>query len=148
MNSNEAQQDVIDRPSQQQVSRPAPEPEEEPAGPPSASSRKPEPVDVRPVSFQPLEVRSEGDEKSNIDILLDVPLQVSVELGRTRKAIKEILGLTSGSVIELDRMAGEPVDILVNGKVIAKGEVVVIDDSFGGRITDIISQAKRISNLK
>jgi flagellar motor switch protein FliN/FliY len=148
LNSNEAQQDVIDRPSQQQVSRPAPEPEEEPAGPPSASSRKPEPVDVRPVSFQPLEIRSEGDEKSNIDILLDVPLQVSVELGRTRKAIKEILGLTSGSVIELDRMAGEPVDILVNGKVIAKGEVVVIDDSFGVRITDIISQAKRISNLK
>jgi flagellar motor switch protein FliN/FliY len=79
---------------------------------------------------------------------LDVPLQVSVELGRTRKAIKEILALTSGSVIELDRMAGEPVDILVNGKVIAKGEVVVIDDSFGVRITDIISPDKRISNLK
>ena len=86
--------------------------------------------------------------KSNIDLILDVPLEVSVELGRTKRAIKEILELGAGSVIELNKMAGEPVDILVNGKMIAKGEIVVIDDNFGVRITDIISPDKRITQLK
>ena len=71
---------------------------------------------------------------------MDVPLQVTVELGRTRKLIRDILELAPGSVIELDKLAGEPVDILVNGKLIAKGEVVVIDDNFGVRITKIVSQ--------
>ena len=66
----------------------------------------------------------------NIDLILDVPLEISVELGRTQKKIQDILELNSGSIIELDKMAGEPVDILVNGKIIAKGEVVVIDDNF------------------
>jgi flagellar motor switch protein FliN/FliY len=109
---------------------------------------KPKTVDVRPVSFQPLSSQTVATEKKNIDLILDVPLQVSVELGKTSKLIKEILELNSGSIIELDKMAGEPVDVLVNGKMIAKGEVVVIDDSFGVRITDIISPVKRISNLK
>lgn len=109
---------------------------------------KAKPINVQPVSFQPLEEKTASEGKNNLDLILDVPLQVSVELGRTRKLIKEILELSVGSVIELDKMAGEPVDVLVNGKVIAKGEVVVIDDSFGVRITDIISPAKRISSLK
>jgi len=109
---------------------------------------KAKPVNVQPVSFQPLEEKSVSGNRNNLDLILDVPLQVSVELGRTHKLIKEILELGIGSVIELDKMAGEPIDVLVNGKVIAKGEVVVIDDSFGVRITDIISPAKRISSLK
>ncbi|MCM8901207.1 flagellar motor switch phosphatase FliY [Caldicoprobacter algeriensis] len=114
----------------------------------SYDTPKAKPINVQPVSFQPLEEKPTSGGKSNLDLILDVPLQVSVELGRTRKLVKEILELTTGSVIELDKMAGEPVDVLVNGKVIAKGEVVVIDDSFGVRITDIISPAKRISSLK
>ncbi|MFO7154258.1 MAG: flagellar motor switch phosphatase FliY [Caldicoprobacter oshimai] len=113
-----------------------------------SNTPKAKPINVQPVSFQPLEEKPSSEGKNNLDLILDVPLQVSVELGRTRKLIKEILELSAGSVIELDKMAGEPVDVLVNGKVIAKGEVVVIDDSFGVRITDIINPAKRISSLK
>src|SRR5690606_34259942 len=100
------------------------------------------------VSFQPLEQTEPQPSKDNIDMIMDVPLQVSVELGRTKKLIKEILELNTGSIIELDKMAGEPVDILVNGKLVAKGEVVVIEDSFGVRITDIVNSSKRISNFK
>jgi len=79
---------------------------------------------------------------------MDVPLQLTVELGRTRKLIKEILEFAPGSVIELDRLAGEPVDVLANGKLIAKGEVVVIDENFGIRITDIVSPLERMRNLQ
>ena len=81
-------------------------------------------------------------------MLLDVPLQVTVELGRTKKQIKDILEFSQGSIIELDRLAGEPVDILVNNKLIAKGEVVVIDENFGVRVTDIISQIERVEKLQ
>ena len=97
-------------------------------------------INVRPVSFQPLEQMESKPSDKNIQMIMDVPLQVSVELGRTKKLIKEILELNIGSVIELDKMAGEPVDILVNGKLVAKGEVVVIEDNFGVRITDIITR--------
>lgn len=97
-------------------------------------------INVRPVSFQPLEQMESKPSDKNIQMIMDVPLQVSVELGRTKKLIKEILELNIGSVIELDKMAGEPVDILVNGKLVAKGEVVVIEDNFGVRITDIITK--------
>ena len=83
------------------------------------------------------------NKRKNIDLIMDVPLQVTVELGRTHKQIREILEFGQGSIIELDKLAGEPVDILVNGKSIAKGEVVVIDESFGVRITDIIHPSKR-----
>ncbi|OQY10786.1 MAG: flagellar motor switch protein FliN [Fusobacteriia bacterium 4572_132] len=81
-------------------------------------------------------------------MIMDIPLQVTVELGRTKMKIKEILDLGGGSIVELDRLAGEPVDIRVNGKMIAKGEVVVIDESFGVRITDIISKMERINNVQ
>ncbi len=81
-------------------------------------------------------------------MLLDIPLQVTVELGRTKRSVKEILELSCGSIIELDKLAGEPVDILVNNRLIAKGEVVVIDENFGVRITDILSQAERLNNLR
>jgi flagellar motor switch protein FliN/FliY len=87
-------------------------------------------------------------EVKNLSLLLDVPLQVTVELGRTKRSVQEILNLSAGSIIELDKLAGEPVDILVNNKLIAKGEVVVIDENFGVRVTDIISQSDRLKRLK
>lgn len=84
----------------------------------------------------------------NLGLLLDIPLQITVELGRTKKLIKDILELSQGSIIELDKLAGEPVDIFANNKLIAKGEVVVIDENFGVRVTDIISQYERVKKLQ
>ena len=84
----------------------------------------------------------------NIGLLMDVPLKLTVELGRTTKLVKEILALAPGSVVELDKLAGEPVDILVNEKLIAKGEVVVIDENFGVRITEIINPEERLSAVQ
>jgi len=88
------------------------------------------------------------DQLENISLLMDVPLQLTVELGRTKMLVKEILGLGEGSIIELDKLAGEPVDLLVNNKLIAKGEVVVIDENFGVRVTDIVRPAERLAGLK
>jgi len=105
-------------------------------------------VNVQPVQFAPLAQPSAGVGDSNINLIMDVPLQVTVELGRTRKLIRDILELTPGSIIELDKLAGEPVDILVNGKLIAKGEVVVIDDNFGVRIVEIVSPLERTYTLQ
>lgn len=84
----------------------------------------------------------------NLDLIMDIGLQLSVELGRAKKKIKEILKLTNGSIVELDKLAGEPVDILVNDKLLAKGEVVIIDENFGVRVTEIVSPTERIKNLK
>ena len=95
-------------------------------------------VDVRPAAFQPLGGSGGGGAPSPIDLIADIPVRVTVELGKARKSVSEILALTAGAVVELDKMAGEPVDILVNGKLIAHGEVVVIDENFGVRITDIV----------
>ncbi len=102
------------------------------------------PINVQPAQFQSFDAAGQAFEIQNIGLLMDVPLQITVELGRTSKKIKEILEFGQGSIIELDKLAGEPVDILVNGKNIAKGEVVVIDESFGVRITDIIHPSKRL----
>ena len=87
-------------------------------------------------------------EQGNIGLIMDVNMEMTVELGRTKKQIKEILGMGEGTIIELDKLAGEPVDILVNHKLIAKGEVVVIDENFGVRVTEILSPAERVSNLR
>ncbi|MCR5585816.1 MAG: flagellar motor switch phosphatase FliY [Lachnospiraceae bacterium] len=96
-------------------------------------------VNVSPAQFQPfMQVQSPLLQTENIDLLLDVPLEVSVELGRTSRTIKEILDFAPGTVVELNRLAGEPIDVLVNGKYVAKGEVVVIGESFGIRITEVI----------
>lgn len=84
----------------------------------------------------------------NIDFILDIPLRVTVELGRTQVMIKDLLQLGQGSVLELDKLAGEPLEILVNGKLIAKGEVVVVNEKFGVRLTDIVSPVERIETLK
>ncbi len=105
-------------------------------------------VPVQPVQFTPLASGPVPVNDANIGLILDVPLQVTVELGRTSKSIKEVLELTNGSIVELDRLAGEPVDIMVNGKYLAKGEVVVIDENFGVRITDIASPAERAAKLR
>ncbi|MDN4073429.1 flagellar motor switch phosphatase FliY [Fictibacillus terranigra] len=105
-------------------------------------------VSVQPAIFTDFE-ESSGTytETKNLDMLLDIPLQVTVELGRTKKSIKDILELSPGSILELDKLAGEPVDILVNQKLIAKGEVVVIDENFGVRVTEIVSRRDRLQNL-
>ena len=104
---------------------------------------------VQPAVFSSFETaQPQQAETKNLNMLLDIPLQVTVELGRTKRSVKDILELGSGSIIELDKLAGEPVDILVNNRLIAQGEVVVIDENFGVRVTDIISQSDRIKKLK
>jgi flagellar motor switch protein FliN len=106
-------------------------------------------VNVQPVQFANLSAGAFGNiDENNLNLLMDIPLKVTVELGRTQKQIKDILEMSQGSIIELDKLAGEPVDILVNNKLIAKGEVVVIDENFGVRVTDIVSQWDRIQKLQ
>jgi flagellar motor switch protein FliN/FliY len=106
-------------------------------------------VNVQPVQFSNLNAHPlSQSEETNLNLLLDIPLKVTVELGRTHKVIKDILELSQGSIIELDKLAGEPVDILVNNKLIAKGEVVVIDENFGVRVTDIVNQWERIQKIQ
>lgn len=95
-------------------------------------------VNVQPAQFQPFNAGVYPLlQQENIDLIMDVPLEVTVELGRSNKSIKEILDFAPGTIIELNKLAGEPVDVLVNGKFVAKGEVVVIEENFGIRITDI-----------
>jgi flagellar motor switch protein FliN/FliY len=83
----------------------------------------------------------------NFDLLLDIPLEVTVELGRTRLELRELLALSSGSVVELGKAAGEPLDVLVNGKLVARGECVMVNDKFGVRLTDIVSRSERLARL-
>lgn len=127
--------------AQQQPSAPY----QQPVAAHAPSYQPPPNVAVQPVQFSALKPGALPGYDSNICLIMDVPLQVTVELGRTRKLIREILELGPGSVIELDKLAGEPVDILANGKLIAKGEVVVIDENFGVRITEIIGQLDRVN---
>lgn len=105
-------------------------------------------VGVSPVKFPPLGEGVPTNLGPNINLLLDVRLTLTVELGRTTMLVKDILGLGEGSIIELDKLAGEPVDLLVNGKLIARGEVVVIDENFGVRVTDIVSPAERVERVQ
>jgi flagellar motor switch protein FliN len=105
-------------------------------------------ANVQPVQFPNLmQPRLGAHEAGNIGLIMDVSMEMTVELGRTRKLIKEILGMGEGTIIELDKLAGEPVDILVNHKLIAKGEVVVIDENFGVRVTEIVSPMERINDM-
>ena len=106
------------------------------------------PVEVHEASFQSLSQGPIGESHKNIDLILDVPLNVSVVLGRTKKSIKDILDLSTGSLIELEKLAEEPVEVLINGKKIAYGEVVVVDENFGVRITSIVSGVERIKSLR
>jgi flagellar motor switch protein FliN/FliY len=113
------------------------------------ASRPENPVTVQPVQFSAFDQSPNlyGDSNRNLDLVMDIGLNLTVELGKTEISIKEVLELTRGSVIELDRIAGEPVDLFANGKLIAKGEVVVIEDNFGLRITSIVSPAERLRGL-
>ena len=107
------------------------------------------PVTVQPVqfaSFEDLE-QVQGPQNQNLNILLDIKLQLTVELGRTELPIKKVLELTKGSIVTLNKAAGEPVELYANGKLIAYGEVVVIEDNFGLRITHITDPAKRLNSL-
>jgi flagellar motor switch protein FliN/FliY len=97
--------------------------------------------------FQPLSKVAPNTTRNDIEMILDIPVQMTVELGRTKIAIRNLLQLAQGSVVELDGLAGEPMDVLVNGCLIAQGEVVVVNDKFGIRLTDIITPAERIRKL-
>ena len=103
---------------------------------------------VQPAQFGTLQPGPQMIQPDNLSLILDVPLQISVELGRAKKTIKEILEMGPGSVVELDRLAGESVDMIVNGKLIAKCEVVVVNETFGIRITDIVHPIERMNSLK
>jgi len=105
------------------------------------------PPNVQPVQFASLQMQQASPESGNIGLIMDVLMEMTVELGRTKKLIKDILGMGEGTIIELDKLAGEPVDILVNKKLIAKGEVVVIDENFGVRVTEIVSPMERMADL-
>lgn len=106
-----------------------------------------QPATIQNVQFSNLNPAGIDTQGGNINLLMDVNMELTVELGRTKKSIKEILGMGEGTVLELDKLAGEPVDVLVNGKLIAKGEVVVIDENFGVRVTEIVNPLDRIAEL-
>ncbi len=91
---------------------------------------------------------SGGDGDVKLDVILDIPVTIAMEIGRTQLSIRNLLQLNQGSVVELDRLAGEPMDVLVNGTLVAHGEVVVVNEKFGIRLTDVISPADRIKNLR
>ncbi|MBQ1783400.1 MAG: flagellar motor switch protein FliN [Gammaproteobacteria bacterium] len=106
---------------------------------------------AKPVELQELRDESSPisvEEKRRLDAILDIPVTISMEVGRSQISIRNLLQLNQGSVVELDRVAGEPLDVLVNGTLIAHGEVVVVNDKFGIRLTDVISQIERIKKLR
>ncbi|KAA1012406.1 flagellar motor switch protein FliN [Paraburkholderia panacisoli] len=116
----------------------------------SALAEQNDNAEVNPAAagvFQPLSKVEPTSTRNDIDMILDIPVQMTVELGRTKIAIRNLLQLAQGSVVELDGMAGEPMDVLVNGCLIAQGEVVVVNDKFGIRLTDIITPSERIRKL-
>ena len=132
-------------PTPQPQAQPQPQPQ---AAPQPAPQPKQQPVEVSQPSFQTLDDSHAQVEGDNLDLLMDIPLNLSVVLGTSRKSVREILSFNTGSVIELEKLTDEPLDILLNGKLIAQGEVVVINDNFGVRITNILSQSQRINNMR
>ena len=118
-------------------------------------AKKLEPEEVEQEAAAPVEAAPEAEaaltdgEKAsqNLDLILDIPLKVTVELGRTRMVVSELLNLGQGSVIELAKLAGEPMEVLVNNKLVARGEAVVVNEKFGVRLTDIISPTERVEQL-
>lgn len=114
---------------------------------PSAASSKP--PQAQPAQFDPLHDSSQAaDSDLNLDVILDVGVTMSMEVGRVRIPIRNLLQLSQGSVVELDRLAGEPLDVFVNGTLIAHGEVVMVNEKFGVRLTDVVSPAERIRKLR
>lgn len=145
-------QPVQPQPMAQSAMAPGPSRQPYPAGSPGYGQPQAQPgyppTSVQPAQFAPLRPANLTVSQDNLGLILDVPLQVSVELGRAKKTIKEILELGPGSVIELDRLAGEPVDMIVNGKLVAKCEVVVMNETFGIRITDIVQPSERMTSIQ
>ncbi|MCY7881872.1 flagellar motor switch phosphatase FliY [Bacillus spizizenii] len=142
---------TYEQPKEPVTPEPRIEPQQQQQQPPKrqGTPKKAAPVQVSPVEFSAFDPNEASQAPiHNLDMLLDIPLSITVELGRTKRSVKEILELSAGSIIELDKLAGELVDILVNQRIVAKGEVVVIEENFGVRVTDILSQAERINNLK
>jgi len=115
-----------------------------------AEAAVPEPAFAQPASFQNFDSGSGPSPTSmnDFDLILDIPVQLTVELGRTKISIRNLLQLAHGSVVELDALAGEPMDVLINGTLIAQGEVVVVNDKFGIRLTDIITPSERVRKLR
>ncbi len=109
---------------------------------------EPEQVNAQPVEFSQLTNRAEPGEARKIDFLLDVPVTVTVELGRTSMVIRDALSLGGGSVVELNKLAGEPVDVLINNKLVARAEVVVVNENFGVKVIDIVSPEERLRYLR
>jgi flagellar motor switch protein FliN/FliY len=104
--------------------------------------------DYERASFQNLQGQAGGAAEANLDVILDIPVTLSMEIGRTELPIHNLLQLNQGSVVELDRLAGEPMDVLINGTLIAHGEVVVVNEKFGIRLTDVVSPAERVRKLQ
>ncbi len=113
-----------------------------------AEAQEQEEAAAAPVPELEEESHAPLDEEANLDVILDIPVTISMEIGRTKIPIRNLLQLNQGSVVELDRLAGEPMDVLVNGTLIAHGEVVVVNEKFGIRLTDVISAQERIKKLK
>lgn len=117
--------------------------------PPAPPKEQQQHMDMaRPVSFGSITQESGGPSISNIDMVLDIPVTISVEIGRTKMIVRDLLQLGQGAVVELEKLAGEPMEILANGKLIARGEAVVINEKFGVKLTDIVSLTERINRLK
>lgn len=130
-----------------QAATPAPTPAAESYAPPPPPPPRPQPSNVASVMFNPIASEPVAPPPRNLDLILDIPLEISANLGRTKMSIEELLGLAQGSIVELDRMAGEAVEVFVNGKLLAKGEVVVVNEKFGIRLTDILSAKERVKRL-
>ena len=106
-------------------------------------------AEFKQVEAKPLDNNADGNSGDvKLDVILDIPITIAMEIGRTKLSIRNLLQLNQGSVVELDRLAGEPMDVLVNGTLVAHGEVVVVNEKFGIRLTDVISPADRIKNLR
>jgi flagellar motor switch protein FliN len=103
--------------------------------------------DPQPATFPPLETKTNETSIKNLDFILDIPMQVSVQLGSTKMLIRDLLQLGQGSVVELEKLAGEPLEVLVNHRLVARGEVVVVNEKFGIRLTDVVSAVERIQHL-
>ena len=101
----------------------------------------------KPVA-QPVDPKGGPVDMKNLDLILDIPMQISVQLGAVKMYVRDLLQLGQGSVVELDKMAGEPMEVLVNNKLVARGEVVVVNEKFGIRLTDVVSAAERVEKLK
>lgn len=104
-------------------------------------------ADPQPATFPPLETKTNETSVKNLDFILDIPMQVSVQLGSTKMLIRDLLQLGQGSVVELEKLAGEPLEVLVNHRLVARGEVVVVNEKFGIRLTDVVSAVERIQHL-